>query len=156
MPGKIRWTLDIEAFVNGFKCIFFRKRLGIDQLIVCTVHFHPMPFYKVQIHKAIVVFRVTGSDLVNTELLLAAIQQHIFLFCHTPLLLQICCCNLEGITSALDFCSVSNDHWPRTDADKINLLTLVILPQSLFTVYYCQLKIRARILVLCIIFPLFQ
>ena len=22
MPGKIRWTLDIEAFVNGFKCIF--------------------------------------------------------------------------------------------------------------------------------------
>ena len=101
-------------------------------------------------------FRVTLCNLINAELLFAAIQQHIFLFCHVPLLFQICYCNLEGITSALDFCSVSNDHWPRADADKINLLTLVIQPQSLFTVYYCQLEIRARILVLCIIFPLFQ
>ena len=79
MPGKIRWTLDIEAFVNGFKCIFFRKRLGIDQLIVCTVHFHPMPFYKVQIHKAIVVFRVTGSDLVDAKLLFTAGKQLLLL-----------------------------------------------------------------------------
>ena len=85
MPGKIRWTLDIEAFVNGFKCIFFRKRLGIDQLIVCTVHFHPMPFYKVQIHKAIVVFRVTGSDLVDAKLLFAAGKQLLLLnyYIHT-------------------------------------------------------------------------
>ena len=36
------------------------------------------------------------------------------------------------------------------------MLTLVIQPQSLFTVYYGQLKIWARILVLCKIFPLFQ
>ena len=75
MPGKIRWTLDIEAFVNGFQRIFFRKRLGIDQLIVCTVHFHPMPFYKVQIHKAVVMFRVTGSDLVDAKLLFIAGKQ---------------------------------------------------------------------------------
>ena len=79
MPGKIRWTLDIETFVNSFKCIFFRKRLDIDQLIVCTVHFHPMPFYKVQIHKAIVVFRVTGSDLVDAKLLFTAGKQLLLL-----------------------------------------------------------------------------
>jgi len=79
MPGKICWTLDIKTFVNSFKCIFFRKRLGIDQLIVCTVHFHPMPFYKVQIHKAVVVFRVTGSDLVDAKLLFAAGKQLLLL-----------------------------------------------------------------------------
>jgi len=156
MPRKVCRTLDIESFINAIQRILFRKRCGIDQVIICTGNRYAFLLHIVQPHKTVVVFRVTGSDLVNTELLLAAIQQHIFLFCHTPLLLQICCCNLEGITSALDFCSVSNDHWPRTDADKINLLTLVIQPQSLFTVYYCQLKIRARILVLCIIFPLFQ
>ena len=79
MSGKIRWTLDIEAFVNSFKCIFFRKRLGIDQFIVCTVYFHPMPLYKIQIHKAVVVFRVTGSDLVDAKLLFAAGKQLLLL-----------------------------------------------------------------------------
>ena len=100
-------------------------------------------------------FRVTLCDLINTELLFVAIQQHIFLFCHVPLLFQICYCNLEGITSALDFLSCRDKNRPRADADEINLLSLVIQPQSLFTVYYCQLKVWTRVLVLSIIFPLF-
>ena len=71
-------------------------------------------------------FRVTLYDLINTELLFVAIQQHIFLFCHVPLLLQICYCNLEGIASALDFLSCRDKNRPRADADEINLLSLVI------------------------------
>ena len=79
MPGKIRWTLDIEAFVNSFQRIIFRKWCGIDQFIVCTVYFHPVPLYKIQIHKAVVVFRVTGSDLVDAKLLFAAGKQLLLL-----------------------------------------------------------------------------
>ena len=79
MPGKICRTLDIEAFVNGFQRIFFRKRRGIDQFIVCTVYFHPVPFYKIQIHKAIVMFRVTGSDLVDSKLFFTARKQLLLL-----------------------------------------------------------------------------
>ena len=75
MPGKIRRTLNIEAFINSFQRIFFRKRRGIDQFIVCTVYFHPVPLYKVQIHKAVVMFRVTGSDLVDAKLLFIAGKQ---------------------------------------------------------------------------------
>ena len=76
--------------------------------------------------------------------------------CFLLVLFQIFLSNLEGITSALNFLSRRDKNRPRADADKIYLLSLVIQPQSLFTVYYCQLKIRARILVLCIIFPLLQ
>ena len=79
MPGKIRWTLDIEAFVNSFQRIIFRKWCGIDQFIVCTVYFHPVPLYKIKIHKAVVVFRVTGSDLVDAKLLFAAGKQLLLL-----------------------------------------------------------------------------
>ena len=125
--------------------ILVRKRCGIDQVIICTGNRHAFLLHIVQPHETIVMFRVTLCNLINTELLFAAIQQHIFLFCHVPLLLQICYCNLEGITSALDFLSCRDKNRPRTDADKINLLTLVIQPQSLFTVYHCQQKIRARI-----------
>ena len=156
MPCKVCRALDVEPFIDFFQRILVRKRCGIDQVIVCTINRHAMFLYKIQPHKAIVVFRVTFCDLVNTELLFTAIQQHISLFCHIFLLLQVLCFNLEGITSALDFLSRRDKNRPRTDADKINLLTLVIQLQSLFTVYYSQLKIRARILVLCIIFPLFQ
>ena len=126
MARKVCWTLDIEPFINAIQRILFRKRCGINQVIICTGNRHSFLPHKIQPHKAVVVFRVTGGDLVNTELLFAAIQQHIFLFCHVSLLLQVSCCNLESITSALDFCSVSNDHWPRADADEINLLSLVI------------------------------
>ena len=156
MPHKVCWTLNIESFINAIQRILFRKRCGIDQVIICTGNRYAFLPHKIKSHEAVVVFRVTLCDLINTELLFVAIQQHIFLFCHVPLLLQICYCNLEGITSALDFLSCRDKNRPRTDADKINLLTLIVQPQSLFTVYYCQLKIRARILVLCIIFPLFQ
>ena len=156
MPRKVCWTLNIESFINAIQRILFRKRCGIDQVIICTGNYHAFLLHIVQPHETVVVFRVTLCDLINTELLLAAIQQHIFLFCHVPLLFQICYCNLEGITSALDFLSRRDKNRPRADADKINLFTLVIQPQSLFTIYYCQLKIRARILVLCIIFPLLQ
>ena len=79
MPGKIRWALDIEAFVNSFQRIIFRKWCCIDQFIVCTVYFHPVPLYKIQIHKAVVVFRVTGSDLVDAKLLFAAGKQLLLL-----------------------------------------------------------------------------
>ena len=156
MTRKVCRTLDIEPFINAIQRVLFRKRCGIDQVIICTGNRYAFLLHIVQPHETVVVFRGTGSDLVNTELLLAAIQQHIFLFCHVSLLLQVSCCNLEGITSALDFLSCRDKNRPRTDADKINLLTLVIQPQSLFTIYHCQLKIRARILVLCIIFPLLQ
>ena len=156
MPCKVCRALDIEPFINAIQRILVRKRCGIDQVIICTSNRYAFLLHIVQSHEAVVMFRVTGSDLINAELLFAAIQQHIFLFCHVPLLLQICYCNLEGITSALDFLSCRDKNRPRADADKINLLTFVIQPQSLFTVYYCQRKIRARILVLCIIFPLFQ
>ena len=156
MPRKVCWMLNIESFINAIQRIIFRKRRGINQVIICTSNRYAFLLHKIQSHETVVVFRVTGSDLVNTELLFAAIQQHIFLFCHVPLLFQICYCNLEGITSALDFLSRRDKNRPRADADKINLLTLVIQPQSLFTVYYGQLKIWARILVLCKIFPLFQ
>ena len=156
MPCKVCRPLDIEPFINAIQRILVRKRCGIDQVIICTGNRHAFLLHIVQPHETIVMFRVTLCNLINTELLFAAIQQHIFLFCHVPLLLQICYCNLEGITSALDFLSCRDKNRPRTDADKINLLTLVIQPQSLFTVYHCQQKIRARILDLCIIFPLFQ
>ena len=156
MPCKVCRALDIEPFINAIQRILVRKRCGIDQVIICTGKRHAFLLHIVQPHETIVMFRVTLYDLINTELLFVAIQQHIFLFCHVPLLLQICYCNLEGITSALDFLSCRDKNRPRADADKINLLTFVIQPQSLFTVYYCQRKIRARILVLCIIFPLFQ
>ena len=156
MPRKVCWTLNIESFINAIQRILFRKRCGIDQVIICTGNCHVFLLHIVQPHETIVMFRVTLCDLIDTELLLAAIQQHIFLFCHVPLLFQICYCNLEGITSALDFLSRRDKNRPRADADKINLFTLVIQPQSLFTIYYCQLKIRAHILVLCIIFPLLQ
>ena len=156
MARKVCRTLDIEPFINTIQRVLFRKRRGINQVIICTGNRHTFLLHKIQTHKAVVVFRVTGSDLVNTELLFAAIQQHIFLFCHVSLLFQVSYCNLEGITSALDFLSCRDKNRPRADADKINLLTLVIQPQSLFTVYYCQLKIRPRILVLSIIFPLLQ
>ena len=156
MTRKIFRTLDIEPFINAIQRVLFRKRRGIDQVIICTGNRYAFLLHIVQSHEAVVMFRVTGSDLINTVLLFAAIQQHIFLFCHVPLLLQICYCNLEGITSALNFLSRCDKNRPRADADEINLLSLVIQPQSLFTVYHCQRKIRAHILVLCIIFPLFQ
>ena len=126
MPRKVCWTLNIESFINAIQRILFRKRCGIDQVIICTGNRYAFLLHIVQPHETVVVFRVTLCDLINAELLFAAIQQHIFLFCHVPPLLQICYCNLEGITSALDFCSVSNDLWPRADADEINLLSLVI------------------------------
>ena len=156
MSRKVCWTLNIEPLINAIQRILFRKRCGIDQVIICTGNRHAFLLHIVQPHETIVMFRVALCNLINAELLFAAIQQHIFLFCHVPLLLQICYCNLEGITSALDFLSCRDKNRPRTDADKINLLTLIVQPQSLFTVYHCQRKIRARILVLCIIFPLFQ
>ena len=156
MPCKVCRTLDIEPFINAIQRILVRKRCGIDQVIICTGNRHAFLLHIVQPHETIVMFRVTLCDLINAKLLFAAIQQHIFLFCHVPLLFQICYCNLECITSALDFLSCRDKNGPRADADEINLLTFVIQPQSLFTVYYCQRKIRARILVLCIIFPLFQ
>ena len=156
MARKVCRTLDVEPFIDSFQRILVRKRCGIDQVIICTGNRYAFLLHIVQPHETVVVFRVTLCDLINTELLFAAIQQHIFLFCHVPLLLQICYCNLEGITSALDFLSCRDKNRPRADADKINLLTLIVQPQSLFTVYHCQLKIRACILVLCIIFPLFQ
>ena len=156
MACKVCRTLDIEPFINAIQRILFRKRCGIDQVIICASNHYAFLLHIVQPHKAVVVFRVTLCDLINAELLFAAIQQHIFLFCHVPPLFQICYCNLEGITSTLDFLSCCDKNRPRADADKINLLTLVIQSQSLFTVYHCQLKIRARILDLCIIFPLLQ
>ena len=79
MASKVCRTLDIEPFINAVQRILFRKRCGIDQLIVCTVYFHPVPFYKVQIHKAVVVFLVTGSDLVDAKLLFAARKQLLLL-----------------------------------------------------------------------------
>ena len=156
MARKVCRTLDIEPFINAIQRVLFRKRCGINQVIICTSNRYAFLLHIVQSHEAVVVFRVTGSDLINTELLFAAIQQHIFLFCHVPLLFQVSYCNLEGITSALDFLSRRDKNRPWADADKINLLSLVIQPQSLFTVYHCQLKIRAHVLILSIIFPLLQ
>ena len=126
MPCKVCRALDIEPFINAIQRILVRKRRGIDQVIICTGNRHAFLLHIVQPHEAVVVFRVTGGDLVNTELLFTAIQQHIFLFCHVPLLFQICYCNLEGITSALDFLSRRDKNRPRADADEINLLSLVI------------------------------
>ena len=79
MPRKVCWTLNIESFINAIQRILFRKRRGINQVIVCTVYFQPVSLYKVQIHKAVVVFRVTGSDLVDAKLLFTAGKQLLLL-----------------------------------------------------------------------------
>ena len=126
MPCKVCRALDIEPFINAIQRILVRKRCGIDQVIICTGNRHAFLLHIVQPHETIVMFRVTLCNLINAELLFAAIQQHIFLFCHVSLLLQVSCCNLEGITSALDFLSCRDKNRPRADADEINLLSLVI------------------------------
>ena len=87
MSRKVCWTLNIEPLINAIQRILFRKRCGIDQVIICTGNRYAFLLHIVQPHETVVVFRVTGGDLVNTELLFAAIQQHIFLFCHVSLLL---------------------------------------------------------------------
>ena len=128
MTRKVCRTLDIEPFINAIQRVLFRKRRGIDQVIICTSNRYAFLLHIVQPHETVVAFRVTFCDLINAELIFAAIQQHIFLFCHVPFLFQVSYCNLEGITSALDFLSRRDKNRPRTDADKINLLTLVIQP----------------------------
>ena len=126
MTRKICRTLDIEPFINAIQRVLFRKRCGIDQVIICTGNRYVFLLHIVQPHETIVMFRVTFCDLINTELLFAAIEQHIFLFCHVPHLFQVSYRNLEGITSALDFLSRRDKNRPRADADEINLLSLVI------------------------------
>ena len=78
MPRKVCWTLNIESFINAIQRILVRKRCGIDQVIICTGNRYAFLLHIVQSHEAVVVFRVTGSDLINTELFLTALQQRFF------------------------------------------------------------------------------
>ena len=78
MPRKVCWTLNIESFINAIQRILVRKRCGIDQVIICMGNRYAFLLHIVQSHEAVVVFRVTGSDLINTELFLTALQQRFF------------------------------------------------------------------------------
>ena len=114
MARKVCRTLDVEPFINAIQRVLFRKRCGIDQVIICTGNRYAFLLHIVQPHETVVVFRVTLCDLINTELFFTALQQRFF---STLLQFQLCRCDLEHITSALDFYAFRDNRWPQTCAD---------------------------------------
>ena len=114
MPCKVCRALDIEPFKDSIQRILVRKRCGIDQVIICTGNRHALLLHIVQPHETVVVFRVTLCYLVNAELFLTALQQRVL---SALLQLQVCRCDLEHITSTLDFCAFRDNRWPQTCAD---------------------------------------
>ena len=114
MPRKVCWTLNIESFINAIQRILFRKRRGIDQVIICASNHYAFLLHIVQPHKAVVVFRVTLCNLINAELFLTALQQR---FLSAMFQFQVCRCDLEHIASTLNFCAFRDNRWPQTCAD---------------------------------------
>ena len=153
MSCKVCRTLDIEPFINAIQRVLFRKRCSINQVIICTGNCHAFLLHIVQPHETVVVFRVTLCDLINTELLLTALQQRFF---SALLQFQVCRCDLEHITSALDFCAFRNDCWPQTCADQVDLLSLIVQLQGLFSGDGRKWELRICKIIFQIAFLLFQ